>query len=121
MAESTLSVVWLRVIGKQSRLFVARLETDSRVVATVRRTADALVVARTPARLHPATRRARSIRRRCTTHAAMETYYYDRRPIVGAAPGGSIRVNAVTPARLHSAARRTRSIGRRCMNKVIES
>jgi len=49
VAESTLQVVGVRVVGVESRLFVARLETDSRVVTTVVRTVYTLVFTGTPA------------------------------------------------------------------------
>ena len=60
VARSTLLLSG-RVVGVQSRLVIARLETDSRNVVTVLRTADTLVFTRTPAAVFSACRWTRRV------------------------------------------------------------
>ena len=60
VTESTL-LLRCRVVGVQSRLFIARRQTDSRVIATVNRTAHTLVLTRTPAAVRPTLRRTRGV------------------------------------------------------------
>jgi len=60
VTESTL-LLRCRVVGVQSRLFIARRQTDSRVIATVNLTADTLVLIRTPAAVRPTLRRTRGV------------------------------------------------------------